>query len=110
MAATLDELQQAAKRIAVKYDELNRSAGRELWSASDFMAGFVGDVGDLSKLIMMQSGRRRSDAEIDKKLAHELSDCLWSILILAGRLQIDLETAFSTTMQELEEQFTKGNA
>ncbi|MFF8422565.1 MazG nucleotide pyrophosphohydrolase domain-containing protein [Streptomyces sp. NPDC015680] len=35
-------------------------------------------------------------------LEHELADCLWSVLILARRFDVDLETAFRRTMTELE--------
>ncbi|MER5664198.1 MazG nucleotide pyrophosphohydrolase domain-containing protein [Streptomyces mirabilis] len=35
-------------------------------------------------------------------LEHELADCLWSVLILAHRYDIDLEAAFRRTMAELD--------
>lgn len=65
------------------------------------MAGFVGDVGDLSKIIMAKHGLRDME-DIDTKLAHELSDCLWSVLVLADRYGIDLENQFMKTMDELD--------
>jgi NTP pyrophosphatase (non-canonical NTP hydrolase) len=40
--------------------------------------------------------------DIDTKLAHELSDCLWSVLVLASKYNIDLETEFLKTMDELD--------
>ncbi|MFD0315548.1 MazG nucleotide pyrophosphohydrolase domain-containing protein [Streptomyces flavalbus] len=36
-------------------------------------------------------------------LEHELADCLWSILILAHRYDVDLEAAFHRTMTELDD-------
>ena len=65
------------------------------------MAGFVGDVGDLSKIIMAKHGLRAMD-NVDSKLAHELSDCLWSVLVLASKYNINLETEFMKTMDELD--------
>ena len=44
----------------------------------------------------------REIPEAKAKLAHELADCLWSILVLARRLDVDLERAFLETMGELE--------
>ena len=41
-------------------------------------------------------------AEVDRKLAHELSDCLWSVLVLAHAYDVDLEQEFLRTMGELE--------
>ena len=65
------------------------------------MAGFVGDVGDLSKIIMAKHGLRNME-NIDRKLAHELSDCLWSVLVLANKYKIDIGAEFNKTMDELE--------
>ena len=45
--------------------------------------------------------RRIPDA--DQKLAHELADCLWSVLVLSELSSVDLERAFFQTMDELEQ-------
>lgn len=65
------------------------------------MSGFVGDVGDLSKIIMAKHSLREMD-DIDAKLARELSDCLWSVLVLADNYKIDLAAEFQKTMNELD--------
>lgn len=65
------------------------------------MQGFVGDVGDLMKLVMAKSGIR-TIADTEQKLPHELADCLWSVLVLARLYDVDLEKAFLTTMDDLE--------
>ena len=36
-------------------------------------------------------------------LEHELADVLWSVIVIADRCGIDLETAFVRTMDELGE-------
>lgn len=97
----IQQLQVLALQVAQKYDEQNKSNGKQPWDTSAYMAGFVGDVGDLSKLVMARAGYRDKEG-IDEKLAHELSDCLWSILVLADKLDVDLETSFEKTMKELE--------
>jgi NTP pyrophosphatase (non-canonical NTP hydrolase) len=73
--------------------------GRE-WTTAEIMSGFVVDVGDLTRLVMAATGARHVD-DLDRKLEHELSDCLWSLLVLAKRLDVDLARAFEATMQEL---------
>jgi NTP pyrophosphatase (non-canonical NTP hydrolase) len=65
------------------------------------MQGLVGDTGDLMKLIMAKEGIRDTD-NVDKKIAHELADCLWCILVLAKKYDIDIEKSFLDTMFELE--------
>ncbi len=46
------------------------------------MLGFVGDVGDLAKLVQGKAGVRARE-NLDAALTQELSDCLWSVLTLA---------------------------
>ena len=100
-----DELLDRAITIRNRYDELNMSKRNARWNEQQIMAGFVGDVGDLSKIIMAKHGLRAIE-NVDRKLAHELSDCLWSVLVLASKYDIDLATEFMKTMDELETRIT----
>ena len=77
-----------------------RTYGRQ-WSISDLLNGFVVDVGDLARLVMAATGARHEE-NVESRLAHELADCLWSVLVLAARLDVDLGSAFASTMDELE--------
>lgn len=95
-------LQKRAQAIRQKYDELNAKNGHDKWDGVDYAAGFVGDVGDLIKLVMAKDGKRQGE-DIDAKLRHELGDCLWSLLVIANHYDIDLEDAFKSTMDELNE-------
>jgi len=99
----------AAKALSVRdhYDELQQRDGKPRWNVSDRMAGFVGDVGDLSKLVMMKQGKRRAVEDLDIALRHEITDCLWSIIVLADELGMDLEAEFSRTMDELHERIER---
>ena len=76
------------------------------WTGEEIALGFVGDVGDLTKLILAENGKRNIENSKDK-LAHELSDCLWSVIILAHAHEIDLEGSFLDTMNELEKHLTE---
>lgn len=98
----LDDLQKRAIEISDKYDLLNKQQRNITWNEQQLMAGFVGDVGDLSKIIMAKHGLRAME-DVDQKLAHELSDCLWSVLVLASKYKINLTTEFQKTMNELVE-------
>jgi NTP pyrophosphatase (non-canonical NTP hydrolase) len=98
----LERLQQRAVEIRRQYAELERKRYGRSWSREEIALGFVGDVGDLVKLVMAENGMRQiPDAR--EKLAHELADCLWSVLVLAHAHDIDLERAFLRTMDRLEQ-------
>jgi NTP pyrophosphatase (non-canonical NTP hydrolase) len=98
----LDELRERALRVHDLYDELNRRERGRTWTREEFMLGFVGDVGDLAKLVMAQEGARDRPGG-RAALEHELADCLWSVLILAHHYGVDLEAAFCRTTDELAE-------
>lgn len=68
--------------------------GKE-WTDKQLIQGFLKDAKDLLELV---------DNNGDKeKIAHELSDCFWSILVLAHKFNIDIEEAFLNNMDKLEE-------
>ncbi|GIF40518.1 nucleotide pyrophosphohydrolase [Actinoplanes xinjiangensis] len=98
----LNDLQARALEIAELYDRQRTAAGRRIWSTGDLALGFVGDVGDLAKLVMAVDGRRIiPDAEA--RLGHELADCLWSVLVLAGRYDVDLVAEFTRMTDGVEQ-------
>lgn len=90
-----------ANVIRSAYAKLEAKRYGDSWSGQDLAMGFVGDVGDLLKLIMAVEGKRHIP-EAQAKLEHELADCLWSIIVLAQVYKVDLEAAFLKTMNELE--------
>ncbi len=103
----LEDIIARARHIRSLYEKYEReNYGRE-WSTVEITLGLMGDLGDLAKLIQAHLGIRGalSAQELETKLSHELADCLWSILVLADKLQINLGDAFVATMDELERRF-----
>lgn len=98
---TLDGLMDRAWRVRQLYAQLEAERHGRSWTPQELALGFVGDVGDLAKLVQAKAGVRRID-DLDAKLAHELADCLWSVLTLARTFDVDLAAAFAATMDELE--------
>jgi NTP pyrophosphatase (non-canonical NTP hydrolase) len=95
------QIVQRASQVRARCADLERKRYGAAWSREELALGFVGDVGDLAKLVVAAEGRR-SIADADAKLAHELSDCLWSVIALAEAHGIDLERAFLNTMNDLD--------
>jgi NTP pyrophosphatase (non-canonical NTP hydrolase) len=105
----LGTLQARAVTIAKLYDRYNVAAGREAWTTGDLALGFVGDVGDLAKLVMAVDGRREI-ADARDRLGHELADCLWSVLVLADRYSVDLVTEFDHMTAGIEQHLNPATA
>jgi NTP pyrophosphatase (non-canonical NTP hydrolase) len=94
------QLSEKAIEVRNKYSELEiKKYGKE-WTKEQIAEGFVGDVGDLMKLVLAKSGVREIE-NVDEKLAHELADCLWCILVLAKKYNIEIESTFIETMDGL---------
>lgn len=100
------DLIRRAAQIRGQYREYEQARTGQSWSNEELALGFVGDVGDLAKLVMAVNGRRHiPDAR--EKLEHELADCLWSVIVLAEAHGVDLERAFLETMDGLEAHLKK---
>ena len=97
----LSALQARALEIREHYAAYERRTFGAPWSVSDLALGLVGDIGDLAKLVQAREGVREVD-DAQAALEHELADVLWSLLVIARRLEVDLEAAFVRTMDELE--------
>ena len=95
------ELSRRALAVRELYREYELKKYGASWSNEELALGFVGDVGDLVKLVMASNGRRNIP-DASSKLAHELADCLWSVIVLAEFHGVNLEEAFLKTMDDLE--------
>ena len=100
------DLEKSAVRLNELYEQLEIKMYGRVWTTEQLALGFVGDVGDLAKLIQANAGVRKID-DCKAKLAHELSDCLWSIVVLANKFGIDLEEEYSRNTKELIEHVSK---
>lgn len=98
----IKDLMKRAEEIRAKYEEANGRNGKEAWRIRDYAMGFVGDVGDLQKLIMAKENLRDLP-DVDEELAGELADCLWAILVISNYYNIDLSKAFEKTMKHIED-------
>lgn len=96
------EFEKAALDLNELYEQLELKRYGRVWTTQELALGFVGDVGDLAKLIQANAGVRDIE-DCQAKLEHELSDCLWSILVLANKCGIDLQAAFVRNTREISE-------
>lgn len=99
------DLEKAALQLNELYERLEAKRYGRVWSVQELALGFVGDVGDLAKLVQAHEGVRDID-DVQAKLGHELSDCLWSILVLANKCGIDLQAEFVRNTEEISAHVT----
>lgn len=94
------DLEKSALQLNDLYEQLEVKKYGHVWTAQELALGFIGDVGDLAKLIQAHTGVRDID-DCKAKLGHELSDCLWSIIVLANKCGIELESEFVRNTREI---------
>ena len=94
------DLEKKALQLNDLYEQLETKRYGRPWTTQELALGFVGDVGDLAKLIQAHTGVRDID-DCHAKLGHELSDCLWSILVLANKCGVDLQAEFAKNTTEI---------
>lgn len=94
------DLEESAMKLNELYEQLETKLYGRAWTTQELALGFMGDVGDLAKLIQAHAGVRNID-DCKAKLGHELSDCLWSIIVLANKCGIDLEAEYRKNTREL---------
>jgi NTP pyrophosphatase (non-canonical NTP hydrolase) len=92
-----------AMTIRRLYERKEKQLYGSSWTKEEIALGFVGDVGDLAKLVLAENGKRNI-SNSKEKLEHELSDCLWSVIVLAHLHDVNLETSFVKTMDDLQKQ------
>ena len=91
-----------ALAIRKLYEEKEKQLYGSAWTSEEVALGFVGDVGDLAKLVIAENGKRKIE-DSREKLEHEISDCLWSLIVLAHLHGVDIERSFLKTMDEIQE-------
>jgi NTP pyrophosphatase (non-canonical NTP hydrolase) len=96
----LKEMQDRARGVRAQYAAMEAERYGRAWTREEIMLGFLGDVGDLAKLVQGKEGVRPRE-DLDAALAHELADCLWCVLTLADAYEVDIEAAFTETMGAL---------
>jgi len=90
------------------YDQFNKKSNEDIWTADDYLDGLMGDIGDLHKLVMAKNNKRgykaanHKNMTVDEAIAHELSDVIWSVVIIADKYKIDLEQSVLNNMKQLK--------
>lgn len=101
MAKDIKQLTEEAMKLRKKYEQLETETYGRPWSNVELMSAFSADIGQLSKLIMIKEGLRKDSNFSNEKLSHELADCLWCILVLASKYNIDLEKSLTNMSEEM---------
>ncbi|MBR9689657.1 MAG: nucleotide pyrophosphohydrolase [Candidatus Altiarchaeota archaeon] len=98
----MEKLQAKVKAFSKKYS---------LIAPPEYQAlDLVSEVGEFAKEILKSSNYGRKDSEYSEKTKEELGDVLYSILVVANTLEINLDEALTGALKKYEERLKKGSA
>lgn len=92
-------------KIRNLYHQLERQMHGTEWTVEEDALAFLTDAGLVGRLTMSQQERWPSSGNTASDLKHKLSECIWWLIVLAKRMDIDIDQALDEFLSKLEKQF-----
>lgn len=94
------------RSIAIResYHKLEEQHHGSEWSVEEDALAFLTDAGLVGRLTMSQQGRWLTGGDTAAELEHKLSECIWWLIVLAERMEIDIGESLEGFLAKLEGQ------
>lgn len=94
------------RSIAIRkgYHKLEKQYHESEWSVEEDALAFLTDAGLVGRLTMSQQERWPKGGDTAAELEHKLSECIWWLIVLAERMDIDIEESLDGFLSKLERQ------
>ncbi len=101
------EAVERAVQIRKSYHQLEKRYHGQEWTVTEDALAFLTDAGLVGRLVMAEQGRWPDGGATTIELEHKLGECLWWLIVLAERMQLDscqaLQNFLTKTEQQLRE-------
>ncbi|WP_315065662.1 MazG-like protein [uncultured Clostridium sp.] len=77
------------------------------WTIGEDALAFLTDAGLVGRLTMSREERWPIGGDTVSQLEHKLSECIWWLIILAERMNIDISEALKKFLSETEKHLGK---
>ncbi|MEY7998656.1 MazG-like protein [Clostridium sp. Mt-5] len=84
------------------YHNLERQCYKKEWTVEEDVLAFLTDAGLVGRLTMSYQGRWPINGETKSELEHKLGECIWWVIILAERMNIDINEALGKFLSKTE--------
>ncbi|MES2599059.1 MAG: MazG-like protein [Verrucomicrobiota bacterium] len=101
---TLSQAVARSHKIREAYHQLELKHHGSEWTVEEDALAFLTDAGLVGRLTMAQQGRWPTERGAPDELKHKIGECLWWLMEIAGRMEIDAETALETFLTQTEQQ------
>lgn len=89
-------------KIRELYHQLERQHHEKEWTIEEDALAFLTDAGLVGRLTMSHQGRWPKDGETTPELEHKLGECIWWLITLADRMNIDINEALHKFLTKTE--------
>lgn len=90
-----------ALSVRALYETLETRFNGRTWSLHELMIGFSNDVGHIGRLVLAHDGTWPIDGDVTAELKHKLAESLWWTFVLADKLGVDIDSAFTEAMSTI---------
>ncbi len=97
-----NKIMERSNSIRKGYHKLENQLHGKEWSVEEDALAFLTDAGLVGRLVMSQQGRWPKGGNTVSELEHKLSECIWWLIVLADRMEIDMETSLDNFLSGLE--------
>ncbi|AFV03248.1 hypothetical protein UNSWDHB_1651 [Dehalobacter sp. UNSWDHB] len=98
------EVVERSVQIRKCYHQLERQYHEKEWTVEEDALAFLTDAGLVGRLTMSQQERWPKSGETVSELEHKLGECIWWLIILAERMNIDICEALQIFLSKTEKQ------
>ena len=103
----LNEAIARSEKIRALYHELELSHHGSEWTVEEDALAFLTDAALVGRLTMSQQGRWPNGDQSKDELSHKLGESIWWLIILAGRMDIDINIALEGFLSKTEKLLKK---
>lgn len=90
-----------SKNIRDQYHALERQHHGSEWTVEEDALAYLTDAGLVGRLTMSQQ-QRWPKANTEEELKHKLGENIWWLIVLADRMNIDIEESIETFLTKTE--------
>lgn len=101
LRSSLSAAREQALAVRSLYEVLEQRFNGNTWSLHELMIGFSNDVGYIGRLLLAQDGTWKINGDPRAELEHKLAESMWWTFVLADKLDIDLDAAYTDTMSNI---------
>lgn len=100
----LSEAVERSAKIRKLYHQLERHFHGKEWTVEEDALAFLTDAGLVGRLTMANQERWPIDGDPEAELEYKLGECIWWLIVLAGRMDIDISVALEQFLSKVENQ------